>query len=78
MNVVTVSVPLKWTAEVRGDTKAVMRVLRKADVPRMYDHKSPGGACWTVPAARVSDVLAAGEVLRGVSVQLLYEQEALL
>lgn len=76
--VVEIRVPTRWTAEIRG--RAAIRLLKKADVPRMYEYRplTGGKPCWIFPADRVGDVLAAAEVSRGVRAVLHHEQETLI
>jgi hypothetical protein len=78
--VVTVAATTRHTCEARGSSRAVLRLLARAGVPRMFDYSPPSGEgrCWTFPRGRLGDVLAAGEVTRGIQVQLLHEQVALL
>ena len=78
--VVTVAATSRFTCEARGPASAVLRLLAKAGAPRQYDYRPPsdGAPCWTFPRSRLGDVLAAGEVARGLSVQLVHEQAMLL
>ena len=75
--VVDVTIASEWTAEARG--KAALRLLKRAGVPTLYAYKplSGGSPCWTFPAMRVADVLAAADVSRGIRVVLHQRQEAL-
>lgn len=75
--VVDVTIATQWTAEARG--KSALRLLKKAGVPKLYAYKplSGGSPCWSFPAGRLGDVLAAGEVTRGVRLVLHHGQEAL-
>ena len=75
---VEISTPLRFTAEIRG--RRALHVLKHAGVPRLFDYRPAfgGDPCWTFPRARIGDVLAAAETMRGVAVALQHEQESLL
>lgn len=73
----TVAVATRHTTEVRG--RLARPVLRRSGVPHLFDHTPPSGgaACWTCPATRTADVIAAASLFRSVRLVLADRQEVL-
>jgi len=76
-SIVTVILPARFTAELRG--RRALDLLRRAQVPHLFDYRPPSGGapCWTCPASRVPDVLAAAQLSKNLRVVLRQQQEAL-